>query len=109
MITRYYSWNPPTDVFESENSLVIRMEIAGMDKSDISIGIENNRLSISGTRKESSSLKAYHQMEISFGEFQSLVNLPDGLDLDQSDAKYEDGFLLITIPFNRATKVKIKE
>ena len=109
MSTRFYSWNPPTDVFETEKALVIRMEIAGMDKSDISIGIEKNQLSISGFRKEGLSQRAFHQMEIRFGEFQSLVSLPDGLELDKSEADYEDGFLLISIPFSKATRITIKE
>jgi len=106
--SKTYSWSPPTDVFENEEILIIKIEIAGMKKSEIFINIEDNILIVSGTRKESVERRAYRQMEIRFGEFNASVELPEGVSLDSAVADYDDGFLTITIPFSKATKIKIK-
>jgi HSP20 family protein len=105
---RTYSWSPPTDVYETETNLMIRIEIAGMRQSDITIGIEDNFLVVSGIRKEMAERRAYHQMEIRFGEFSSIITLPKGVDLDDADADYEDGFLTISIPINKATNIRVR-
>src|SRR3990170_3887685 len=65
---RAYSWSPPTDIYETQGKLVIKIEIAGMKQSDITINIENKVLSISGTRKEIVESRSYHQIEIRFGD-----------------------------------------
>lgn len=106
--SKTYSWSPPTDVFENDENLIIKIEIAGMKKSEILINIEENILVVTGTRKESIERRAYRQMEIRFGEFNASVQLPEGLSLENALADYDDGFLSITIPFLKATKVQIK-
>ena len=62
-------WSPPTDLFESEEALVVRVEIAGMKEEDFEVALENNVLLIAGTRSDSPERRAYHQMEIRFGKF----------------------------------------
>src|SRR5664280_1468254 len=59
-----YAWSPPTDVYETENNFVVRVEAAGMRESDFSINAEDNFLVISGVRSESPEWRAYRQMEI---------------------------------------------
>jgi len=103
-----FSWTPPTDVFETATKLIIKIEIAGMKHSDIDINFEDNYLIVSGLRSESSERRAYHQMEVRFGEFQTMVALPKGLNLESAEAEYEDGFLLISIPFSNATNIRIE-
>ncbi|OGN72439.1 MAG: hypothetical protein A2X25_13500 [Chloroflexi bacterium GWB2_49_20] len=103
-----YSWSPPTDVFETDKCLIIKIEIAGMKQSDISIDIEDNYLVVSGTRKESIERRAYYQMEIRFGDFTATIEIPKGLDLENSEADYEDGFLTISIPYTKATNIQIE-
>lgn len=105
---RSYSWSPPTDVYKTETQFIIRIEIAGMSQAEIKIGIEKSNLVVAGSRKEHAGQRAYQQMEIRFGEFQSIIELPKGLDLEKSEANYEDGFLTIIFPFLKAIKVKIK-
>ena len=105
---RAYSWSPPTDIYETQGKLVIKIEIAGMKQSDITINIENKVLSISGTRKEIVESRSYHQIEIRFGDFRSAIELPDGLDLENTSADYEDGFLSISIPCIQPKKIKIQ-
>jgi HSP20 family protein len=103
-----YSWSPPTDVFKTTARYIIKIEIAGMKQSDIDVNFEENSLIISGTRSESREKRAYHQMEIRFGQFRTIISLPEGLSLDSAEAEYEDGFLTVSIPYIKATTIKIK-
>jgi HSP20 family protein len=106
--SRSFTWSPPTDVFETSTKLIVKIEIAGMSQSDILINFEDDHLIVNGIRKESVERRAFQQMEIRFGEFSAMVALPKGLDLESAEAEYEDGFLIISIPFGKATHIKIK-
>ena len=103
-----YEWSPPTDVYETEVSFVIRVEVAGMRESDFTIDVEDNFMVITGTRGETPERRAYHQMEIRFGEFNTTVELPLGVDVSKADANYEDGFLNIILPKLKPTNITIK-
>ena len=103
-----YAWSPPTDVYETEASYVVRIEVAGMRQSDFSIDVEDNFLVISGVRSEAPERRTYHQMEIRFGEFSSAIEIPTGADVSKAEADYEDGFLYVIIPKLTPTKINIK-
>ena len=103
-----YAWSPPTDVFETDASFIVRLEVAGMRQSDFSIDVENNFLIISGVRSEPPDRRTYHQMEIRFGEFSTGIELPPGVDINKTDAEYEDGFLTIIVPKLKPAVVKIQ-
>jgi HSP20 family protein len=103
-----YAWSPPTDVFETDASFVIRVEVAGMSGSDFTINVEDNCLVISGIRSESSERRTYHQMEIRFGEFSTAIELPLGVDVNKAEADYEDGFLNVILPKLKPTNINIK-
>jgi HSP20 family protein len=103
-----YAWNPPTDVYETEASFVVRIEVAGMRQSDFSIDVEDNFLIISGVRSESPEHRTYHQMEIRFGEFSAAVEIPAGADVSKAQADYEDGFLNVVMPKIKPTPIVIK-
>ena len=103
-----YSWSPPTDVFETDASFIIRVEVAGMRQSDFTIDVEENFLVISGTRMEAPDRRAYHQMEIRFGEFSTSVEIPTGVDVTKAEAEYEDGFLNVVLPKVAPTTINIK-
>jgi HSP20 family protein len=90
-------WSPPTDVFETENAYIVRVEIAGMRQQDFAVQVENNLLKISGVRSDKPERRAYHQMEVRFGEFSTIVAIPGPVDADNSGAEYEDGFLTVTL------------
>jgi HSP20 family protein len=103
-----YSWSPPTDVFETDASFIVRVEVAGMRQSDFTIDVEDNFLVISGTRLESPERHAYHQMEIRFGEFSTSVEVPAGVDVSKAVADYEDGFLNLVLPKITPTNINIR-
>jgi HSP20 family molecular chaperone IbpA len=98
MRVQSHIWSPPTDVFETETAYVVRVEVAGMRQQDFSVQVENNFLSISGMRPDKPERRAYHQMEVRFGEFSSVVAIPGPVEVDNSTAEYEDGFLTVILP-----------
>ena len=104
---RSYSWSPPTDVYETETHLIIRVEVAGMRETDFSIRVDRNYLTISGTRMDVPERRAYHQIEIRFGEFATAIELPQGVDVDGTRAEYEDGFLMVFVPKSMSTKMTV--
>ena len=92
------TWSPPTDVYETQQNCVIKLEIAGMRDEDFEVAFENNVLMISGNRPDFIERRAYHQMEIRFGKFEIAVEIPVKVNLDKATAEYQDGFLVIVLP-----------
>jgi HSP20 family protein len=103
-----YAWSPPTDVYETDASFVVRVEVAGMNEADFTVDIEENNLIIRGMRAEVPERRAYHQMEIRFGEFSTAVELPAGLDTTKAEADYRDGFLTVILPRLKPTGIAIR-
>lgn len=105
---RSYAWSPPTDVYETEASFVVRVEVAGMNESDFTIEVDGRTLVVNGVRIDSQERRAYHQMEIRFGEFSTSVELPLGVDTQHAEADYKDGFLAIIFPKLKPTGITIQ-
>lgn len=102
-------WRPATDVYELEEAVVVRIEIAGMRDTDFSILLNDRSLLVRGVRPDIQEKRAYHQMEIRFGEFISEVELPYLVDADRIEALYQVGFLRIVLPKAKPHQVHIEE
>jgi len=102
-------WRPPTDVFENEHEVIVRVEIAGMREDDFSISLNGDRLTVRGNRPDIQEKRAYHQMEIFFGEFNVEVNLPAPVFADQVVAEYQAGFLRLVFPKDKPKKIQVSE
>ncbi|KAA1080831.1 hypothetical protein PGT21_022963 [Puccinia graminis f. sp. tritici] len=91
---------PKMDVVETDGSIVVTTELPGAKKEDISIDLQNGRLSISGHTKASSehSEGSVRVSERSFGSFSRSIAVPPGLTHDQVKAGFKDGVLEVTIP-----------
>lgn len=102
-------WNPPTDVYETKDHIIVKMEIAGVDKSDIEVTVEDNILKVRGVRCERAKVNKenYHVMEIHYGNFERVFRLPKNLESKDISASYQDGFLRIAIPKNHAVSQEI--
>ena len=109
MGTRPHVWRPPTDVFETEEAVVVRVEIAGMLENDFSIILDGRYLYVRGQRSDVIERRAYHQMEIRFGEFVSEVELPYQISASEIEAVYSNGFLQIRLPKARPVKISVEE
>ncbi len=102
-------WRPPTDLLELEDRYLIRIEIAGMDEKDFEISLDQNIINIHGTRPDIPDRRAYHQMEINFGEFNSMVEIPGQVDIDLVTAEYQSGFLWIVLPKSQPKQIHLPE
>lgn len=98
---RSNAWRPPTDVYETEENVVVKMEVAGIRDEDLEVTVQENLLLIGGSRSDSTERKAYHQMEIPFGKFSVVIDLPVRVNTENATAEYKDGFLTIQLPRER--------
>ena len=108
-------WVPNTDVYTTDSGLVVKVELAGMRSENLEITVEGNRLRISGNRPDGCRAPKCHFliMEINYGPFERVLELPPGYDLGQAKAAYLNGFLRIDVPVSRpqskSTKVPIAD
>lgn len=101
-------WEPNTDVYVTDHGLVIKVELAGMRSENLEITVEGNRLRIRGERPDGCRAPkcSFLLMSISYGPFESILELPPGYDLPQARAAYLNGFLRIDVPLAPAVKPK---
>ncbi len=92
------AWRPPTDVYETEEAVVIKVEVAGMSADDFEVSFAERILQIRGNRLDKKRKLSYHCLEVQYGEFLSEVYLPGKYNEDKIEAQYENGFLTITLP-----------
>jgi HSP20 family molecular chaperone IbpA len=108
VVTRPLVWRPPTDAYETDDTVVIRVEIAGMREEDFSVSLEDRSVIIRGIRQDTPERRAYQQMEIPFGEFSTEIELPCTVAAQSIQAVYQDGFLRIVFPKVRPYKVQVE-
>ncbi len=97
------------DMYETEDSVVVKSAVPGVKPDEIDISISGNTLTISGETKTEEELKEenYIRRERRYGSFSRSVVLPEGLDLERADAAFEDGLLTLTIPKAPEAKAKV--
>ncbi len=109
-------WTPHTDVYVGDSGLVVKVELAGMKSDSLEIVVEGQRLRITGVRPDC--CRGPHcnflVMEINYGPFETVLDLPAGFDLARAKALYVNGFLRIDVPpahhqHIKTTKVPISE
>jgi HSP20 family protein len=93
-------WVPNTDVYATDEGLVIKLELAGMRSENLQITVEGNKLRISGQRPDGCRAAKFNflAMEINYGPFENVLEVPSGFDLRQAKASYLNGFLRIDVP-----------
>ena len=101
-------WTPPTDVYETEDGFVIKVEVAGMREEDFEVAVENNVLMIGGSRSDPNERRAYHQMEIRSGRFEFAIELPSPVEVEMATAEYKDGFLMINLPKASPKQIEVE-
>ncbi len=91
-------WIPEADMLETEDSLVVRVNLAGIRKEDIEIAYDESYLRVEGKRFpgfHSGSATRYHRLEMGFGSFERVFPVPVGIDPDHIEATLVDGMLTI--------------
>lgn len=95
---QHKAWRPPTDVYETDDCVVVRVEIAGMEDEDFGLSLDSKRLIISGIRRDPASKLSFQQMEILYGHFETDVHLARAIEEDEIEATYQNGFLVVHLP-----------
>jgi HSP20 family protein len=102
------SWAPPVDIYETEEAIVLKAELAGVDPKDVEVRVEDNTLFLKGERKFEKEVKEqnYHRVERSYGSFARSFSLPNSISTDKVKAEFKDGMLTLTMPKREEAKPK---
>ena len=102
------TWSPAVDIFETAGDIVVKAELPGMDRKDISLNLENNVLTLRGERRFEKETKEenYHRVERSYGGFSRSFSIPATVDEERIHADYKDGVLKILLPKKEQAKPK---
>src|SRR6266849_667373 len=102
------TWSPAVDIFETENEIVVKAELPGVDRKDIGLNLENNVLTLKGERKFEKETKEenYHRIERAYGGFSRAFSIPATVDEEKIRADYKDGVLQILLPKKEQSKPK---
>ena len=101
-------WAPPVDIYETDDALILKAELPGMSKDDVSVEVHQNTLRLRGERKHEAEVKEdrYHRVERAYGTFQRSFVLPTVVDQEHVQATYKDGILELRLPKSEAAKPK---
>jgi HSP20 family protein len=97
------SWRPATDAYETEDTFVVQMDLAGMDPASIEVSTDGETLVVRGIRQDIAppGKKHYSKMEISVGPFERRIVIPIEVDPQSALARYRNGFLYVTLKKGR--------
>jgi len=93
-------WAPAVEVSQREGNYVVRAELPGLKPEDVKLEIENDALVLQGERKieREEDRGGVHRTEIRYGRFYRSIPLPEGADVEQARARFENGVLEVTVP-----------
>lgn len=102
------SWIPPVDVYETEQNIVLKAELPGVDPNDVEASVHDGTLYLKGERKHETEVKEenYHHVERSYGSFARTFTLPASVDAEKVKAEFADGILTLTMPKREEAKPK---
>ena len=101
------AWEPPTDVFETADEYVVRVELAGVDPQRLRISLADRVLIVSGFREDQQPKVGYHRMEIHYGPFETRAVLPRRVDPARVRADYREGLLTVTVAKAAVVRVPV--
>ena len=93
-------WAPSADVYEKDGNLVVKAELPGVDRDDVSVTVEKGDLVIQGERHTDDEIdeESYYRMERFTGSFYRRFSLPEGVDEERISAEFKDGVLEVQVP-----------
>lgn len=95
-----YSFQPKADIIESETSFEIQLAVPGVSKADFKIDLKDNELTVRGERKRTKegNGKYFSSFQTDYGAFSRTFVLPENVNFENIEAKYENGILRLTVP-----------
>ena len=106
-VTQRGTWVPPVDIFENEGrDLIIKAELPDMSREDIDVTVENNTLTLRGTKQMPPDVKEeqFRRIERNYGSFARSFTLPTTVDSTKVAAEYKNGVLTVKLPFREEAK-----
>jgi HSP20 family protein len=102
------SWLPAVDVHENETAITLRTELPGLSLDDVELTIDKGRLTIQGEKRleKEDTDGDYRRIEASYGSFYRSFPLPDSVDQEAVEARFENGVLYIVLPKTEEAKPK---
>lgn len=93
-------WQPPVDLYETEDGAIVRVEAAGLREGEYAVQLRGDQLVVAGTRGGMSARRplACHRLEIASGGFQVEVRLPWPADAEGVEVRYEAGIITVRVP-----------
>jgi len=104
------AWAPPIDVYETDDRYVIAAELPGLSREQIDLAVQDNRLTIRGTRPggvPENATRHYHQLERGHGSFLRAFEFAEPIEQDGITADLRDGVLTVTLPKRAAPPRRI--
>ncbi len=102
-------WYPAADVYESDGEYTVAVDLPGVERSTLDIGVDENRLTIKGRRSDE--ITPIHLAERPKGRFLKSFGMPASVDQQKIQADYRDGVLQVHLPKlqeQKAARVKIE-
>jgi HSP20 family protein len=103
-------WHPPADIHIADKSVIVRIDIPGVDPKDVEISIEDNRLLVRGSRtpcEEAAKKEQCWYNETRRGDFHRVIDLPEYVDSAKTAASGENGVLTIKMPKKKQGKQRL--
>jgi len=102
------TWSPSVDIYETDTEIVVKAELPGIERKDISLNLEKNVLTLRGERRFEKETKEenYHRIERNYGGFSRSFSIPATVDEEKIRAEYRDGVLRIALPKKEQVKPK---
>lgn len=99
MSAREGLWHPIMDIHNRAHEIVVELELPGVRMEDLDITVQENHLIVEGTRTRSDEFKEEERFysERPFGGFHRVVHLPMEVDAEKSEARFQDGLLVIRL------------
>ena len=93
-------WTPGCDIYEDEEGVSLRFDLAGVDPKDVEVRFENGVLTLKGERKleKEDKRENYHRIELNYGTFTRSFSLPGTVDAEKIRAESRNGVLPVTLP-----------
>jgi HSP20 family protein len=96
---------PSVNVFAQNGDMIVCAEVPGVKPEDVEVVVERGRVTVRGERKAPSDVDgSYHRRERQYGTFSRCIRLPEDVDVEKAEAKYNDGLLTLRIPRSEAAK-----
>jgi len=109
-VTSQGTWLPPVDIYETDNhDLVLKAELPDMTRDEIEVTVENNTLTLKGTKKLPAGVKEdqYRRIERNYGTFSRSFTLPNTVDASKVGAEFKNGVLTVRLPFREEAKPRL--